>query len=161
MQNIKFFFVFSVIFLFFGCKNTNEACNKENEAIKEALLGVWESTLYIQEGGHYSTYPFKPGDNTEWYNYLAFSEDGKVYKAYKLINVIEGKSVLVKEKVFDVYIETDVMTWVDKDKSSKVHFLLKEKELTTIEKDKFNKELIYQYKKVISPTLDEIIKPSK
>jgi len=122
----------------------------------ESLYGVWESTLYIQEGGHFLTYPFKPGNNTEWYNYLAFSKNGKAYKAYKVINTTNEKSVLVREKVFDVSIDGDVMTLIDKNISSKVHFLLKENELTTIEKDQFNKQLIYQYKKVNSPTMDEI-----
>lgn len=122
----------------------------------EPLYGIWESTLYIQEGGHFSTYPFKPGNNTEWYSYLAFSKNGKAYKAYKVINTLNGKSVLVREKVFDVFIDGNVMTLIDKNISTKVHFLLKENELTTIEKDQFNKQLIYQYKKVNSPTMDEI-----
>lgn len=149
--NLRFFFRVLLLFLLLGCKNINDGCNK-----MESLYGVWESTLYIQEGGHFSTYPFKPGNNTEWYNYLAFSKNGKAYKAYKVINTTNGKSVLVKEKVFDVSIDGDVMTLIDKNISSKVHFLLKENELTTIEKDQFNKQLIYQYKKVNSPTMDEI-----
>ena len=152
--NLKKIFVFSLLLLLFDCKNYEKSCNR-----LEALIGVWESTLYIQEGGHYSTYPFKPGDNTEWYNYLAFSNDGKVYKAYKTINILNGKSILVKEQVFDVSFDGDVMTWIDKNGSSKVHFLLKGDELTTIKKDQFDKQLFYRYKKVISPTMDEIIKP--
>ena len=143
-----------LLLLLFDCKSDEKYCNR-----LEALIGVWESTLYVQEGGHYSTYPFKPGDNTEWYNYLAFSKDEKVYKAYKTINTLNGKSILVKEKVFDVSFDGDVMTWIDRNESSKVHFLLKGDELTTIIKDQFDKQLIYRYKKVISPTMDEIIKP--
>lgn len=152
--NLRKFFGIFLLPLLLCCKNHGKVCNKLEE-----LIGIWESTLYIQEGGHYSTYPFKPGDNTEWYNYLAFSKDGKVYKAYKTINTLNGKSILVKEKVFDVSFDGDVMTWIDKNGSSKVNFLLRGEELTTIEKDQFNKQLIYRYKKVISSTMDEIIKP--
>lgn len=152
MQSLKKIFLISLLFLFFACKNSNGIENK-----RENLLGVWESTLYLQEGGHFSSYPFRPSDGTEWYNYLAFSKDGKVYKAYKTINTIDGKSVLVTEEIFDVVFCGNVMNWQNKAGVREVSFILKKDELTTVQKDQFNKQLIYLYKKVESPSLDEII----
>ena len=159
-----------VILCFFSCKNINNPKNcKEkmeddllimtDEQKIKALVGTWQTTSELEENQGGRTYPIHPDVNLNSYILFAFSSDGKFYMATKSIDNSNGKTYLIWQKKYDgLYtVNGNVISIKDDKETQKAHFTLRGNYLTTIMKSYIGKLQVRDFKKVESPTIEEIL----
>ncbi|MGP1415949.1 MAG: lipocalin family protein [Treponema sp.] len=162
-----------VLVCFFSCKNANNAKNceekrksyfvaKTDEEVMSALVGTWQIVSEFQEGKGHRVYPIhpKPHPHLDSYVLFAFGADGNFHMATRSINKSNGEIYLLwqKDKDAKYSIKGNKMVMTDKNGSENAFFTLRNNYLTTFVKDSFGKLQTRDFKKVESPTIDEILK---
>lgn len=157
-----------VLVCFFSCENANN-CKKLNvldaeiktdEEVMSALVGTWQIVSEFQEGKGHRVYPIHPKPNLDSYVLFAFGADGNFHMATRSINKSNDEIYLLwqKDKDATYKIKGNLMTMTDKNGSENAFFTLRNNYLTTFVKDSFGKLQTRDFKKVESPTIDEILK---
>ena len=163
--------VLLVLVCFFSCKNANNAKNCEekrksgfvartDEQVMRALTGTWQILSEFQEGKGYNVYPIHPTPNLDSYILFAFGADGNFHMATRSINNSNNEIYLIwqKDKDATYTVKGNLVTMTDKNGSENAFFTLRNNYLTTFIKDSFGKLQTRDFKKVESPTIDEILK---
>ena len=163
--------VLLVLVCFFSCKNANNAKNceekrkldfvaKTDEEVMNALVGTWQIVSEFQEDKGYRVYPIHPTPNLDSYILFAFGADGNFHMATSSIDKGKNETYLIwqKDKDAKYSIKGNKMVMTDKNGSENAFFTLRDNYLTTLIKDSFDKFQTRDFKKVESPTIDEILK---
>lgn len=150
----KIIFLIGLLSIFASCKQNTTNCN--TKADEKNLLGVWQTNFKLTEGKGYATFPTLE-DQVQTYEYLAFSETGKVYFAVRKIDYKNSSIELKNSEIYDFVADEQTVKLIkDEAEIIKIDYVLYGDGLTIISRDKEGKPSIFDYKRTKAISLVDI-----
>lgn len=152
----KILFLIALLSFLISCKQNNTtACSPILSEDAKSLLGVWQTRFRYSEGVGYQTLPYV-SEKVHTYEYVAFSQTGKVHYAVRKVDYKNSEIELMKTRTFDFVAGNGSMKWIDGDVEQMVDFLFDGEVLTLVLRGKDGKLSVYSNQKTTSVLLEDI-----
>ena len=152
----KMLFLIALLGCLISCKQSNTTpCEHILGEDAKALLGVWQTNFRYSEGKGYQSLPYV-NEKVHIYEYVAFSQTGKVYYAVRKVDYKNNEIELTKTRTFDFVAGNGSMQWIDGNVEQMVDFLFDGEILTLVLRDGDGKLSVYSHQKTKSVLLEDI-----